>query len=288
MQRDNWLITNSDNEVLVNLPAGKISKQGIRVPIKEQHSVSCIFYATRRIAFFNAPDVNNSNLYKAYRCLKNEMINFTGDFEALLITLNQLCIELNIDPNSEIKTSEYYSETDKKFNKTQCAILHNALIKQKLFPLFNIQESEWHPRKGVTGLKESLREHGAHVFIGKFGFIFHVGEDKVIDYSAENTHNREVYAFKKGSYAGDEDQYTWTHSVVVDQVKNVNGIEMVFFRDPYCDSHGYQYEKIYALSYNSFIQRLTNQHSQRFALSECQNDNGFGIVSSNPNNLLKY
>jgi len=285
MQRKNHLLVDTDNEVLANLPSGKISKKGKRVPIKAQENVSCILYAMRRIAFFNDPDVKQTNLYKAFRRIKKEMINFNGDYNALLITLKEVCGQLNINADRVIATAKSYSEERKKTKNIQCSLLYEALIKQRLFSLFNIQESGWHPKDGFSGLKESIKTHGAHVFLGKFGAWCHIGQDKVVNFSKENTHNREVYAFKKGSYAGDST--TWTHAIVVDQVKNVNGTEMVFFRDPYDHSDESKKEKVYALSYESFVQRLTNQQSHRYSRDECQYENGFGIVSSTPSNLPK-
>lgn len=236
----------------------------------------------RRISFFNDPDIKHTNLYKAFRRIKKEMINFNGDFNGLLMALRELCAQLNLNADQIIKTTQAYSEADKKHASTQCALLYEALIKQRLFSLFNIQESGWHPKDGFAGLKESLKTHGAHAFIGKFGAWCH--RNQVSSYSKKNTHNREVYAFQKGSYAGDATP--WTHTVVVDQVKIVNGTEMIFFRDPYDTSSVSNNEKIYALSYENFLRRLTNHQSQR-SWNECQYEKSFGIVSSNPSNLLK-
>lgn len=242
-------------------------------------------YSMRRISFFNDSDVKHSNLYKTFRLIKKELINFDGNYNTLLITLRELCDQLNLNPDRVISVAKSYSEKDKTQSNIQCSLLYEALIKQRLFSLFNVQESGWHPKNGFAGLKESLRSHGAHVFVGKYGAWCHVGENKVVSYFKENINNREVYGFKKGSYAGENT--TWTHAIVVDQVKIINGIEMVFFRDPYDCSDNSQKEKIYALSYESFVQRLTNQQSHRYARNDADYENCFGIVSSNPSNLIK-
>lgn len=285
MKDKNHLLVDTDTEVLTNLPSGKISNNGIRVPIKAQKSISCLLYSLRRLAFFHDPDVKHTKLYKAFRHIKNALVHFNGNYDDLLTCLIELCIQLNINAERVIATSKSYPEVMKNNKKIQTSLLYEALIKQRLFSLFNVQESGWHPKDGFAGLKESLKKHGAHVFIGKFGAWCHAGQDKLVNFNHENTHNREVYAFKKGSYAGE--LTNWTHAIIVDQVKNVNGVDMVFFRDPYDHSDDSKNEKVYALSYESFVQRLTNQQSQRYAQNDCPHENNFGIVSSNPRNLLK-
>lgn len=281
----NHLLIDTDNEVLANLPSGKISNNGKRVPIKAQKSISCLLYSMRRLAFFHDPDVKQTKLYKAFRRIKKALINFDGNYDDLLTCLRELCIKLNINAERIIATSKSYPEVMKTHKKIQTSLLYEALIKQRLFSLFNVQESGWHPKDGFAGLKESLKKHGAHVFIGKFGAWCHTGEDKLVNFNHENTHNREVYAFRKGSYTGEST--TWTHAIIVDQVKVVNGTDMVFFRDPYDHSDDSETEKVYALSYESFVQRLTNQQSQSYAQNDCPHENNFGIVSVSPSNLLK-
>lgn len=45
MQSNTHLIIDEENEVLVDLPSGKISKKEKRIPIKGQGGVSCILYS---------------------------------------------------------------------------------------------------------------------------------------------------------------------------------------------------------------------------------------------------
>lgn len=279
------LLKDTENETLVNLPSGKLSKADKRVAINPQKNITCLLYSLRRIAFFNNPDVKHTNLYEAFRYLKRELKNFQGDYEALLNSIREICIQLNIDAVQVITRSKSYSESAKNRNHVQFSLLYEAVVNQRLFSLFNLQESGWTPSDGFSGLKESLRQHGAHVFIGKFGAWCHMGSNKLVPLKNENTENREVYAFKKGSYAGD--RVPWTHAIVIDQVKVVNDREMVFFRDPYQCSGDSNKEKIYALSYENFIQRLTNQQSQPYRSNVARHENSYGIVSANANNLLR-
>ncbi|STY31260.1 Uncharacterised protein [Legionella wadsworthii] len=285
MKSKKCILIDNETTTLVDLPSGKISVREKRMPIQPQRSVSCLLYSMRRIAFFNDPDVRHSNLYKAFRRIKLELKNFRGDYDSLYRTLKELCGQLNINCNQVITHAKSYSEFEKERIQIQCSLLYEALIKQRFYPLFHLHDSGWHPDKGFIGLKESLATHGAHVFIGKFGAWCHRGEDKLVRFSSEDTTEREAYAFKKDSYAGDST--TWTHAVIVDMVKIINDREMVFFRDPYDYSGPDAKEKVYVLSYEMFIQRLTNQQSHRYARKQCEYETNFGIVSSDPDSLLK-
>lgn len=279
------LLVNNNDEILVNLPYGKFSKQEKRVSIKAQKSVSCILYALRRISFFNNPDVRTTELYQAFRRIKHEMINFKGNYDVSLNTIKELCARLYTNSERVLSKDILYTDEQKTQKNIQVSLLYEALIKQRFFSLLNLQESGWHPKNGFSGLKNSLKNHGAHVFIGKFGSWCYTRQNSIIEFARINSHHRAVYAFKKGSYIGD---YTsWTHAIVVDQVKNVDGTDMVFFRDPYDSSDGHAAERIYGLSYQNFVSRLTNHQSMHYARHQCQNENSFGIVSTNPARLTR-
>src|SRR5947207_14147695 len=114
MQRNNQVLVDNENETLVNLPSGKIHKNGKRSPIKAQKNVTCILFSMRRIGFFNDPEIKSSNLYKAFSHIKNLMKNFNGNFSALLDALKEVCNQLGVNANKVISTAKSYSEKDKE------------------------------------------------------------------------------------------------------------------------------------------------------------------------------
>lgn len=282
---------NSEN-ILVNLPSGKLSKQGKRVPLRGQKGMTCILYGMRRIAFFDQPDPNLPAI-KAYKKIKQAMTNFKSNYAQLVQVGLNLCKEANIDLEQSLKLNNSFMRAYKNckakrlseidfFNKIkpreQWTLLYNILIEKIVLPLMHIKNVNWHPRDGFAGLGESLKKYGAHAFLGKFGSYCHT--KKPVAFKEESTANRHVYFFEKNTFKGDS--IPFTHCVIVDQVKVVGGKQMVFFRDPNWPSTNNKPEEIFMLSYENFVQRLTNWQGERFADNKCSDTATFSRVSTCP------
>lgn len=291
---------NTETDVLVDLPPGKLSKTGMRKPVKAQTSISCVLYALRRISFFSA-DSRNNTLYQIFRQVKHALTHFSGDYSPLNSLGLSACNVLNIDFKSECLLSELFWRSYRTAQYTSCytmistpaefatqlsaqnkwAILYGILVAKAFSPLFSIQASRWEPLQGFEGLMASLRTHGAHVFIGKFGFCYHAQAPIEHEEESQHTPGRKVYYFAKNSFIGD--RTSWLHAVVVDQAKILGARQMVFFRDPYNVSSSSQEEKVYMLSYESFLERLTEYSSYYKPTTSPQ----YGFVSQNPLHLAR-
>ncbi len=278
--------------ILVNLPSGKLSKKGERKTLKRQKGMTCILYGMRRIAFFDQSDLD-SPAVKAYKNIKQAMMNFNYHYDELVQVGLDLCKDSNINLKQALRLNDsfmhhYLNRTTKElseiefFNRINSrerwTLLYDILIEKIVLPLMHIKNTNWHPRDGFDALGESLKKHGAHAFLGKFGSYCHTGKPEV--FNKETTEGRHVYYFKKNTYVGDF--IPFTHCIVVDQIKLVQGKEMVFFRDPNCTSRNKRPEKIFMLSYENFVQRLTDWQGERFAHIKCRDAVTFGRVSTCP------
>ncbi|VVC74875.1 hypothetical protein AQUSIP_01490 [Aquicella siphonis] len=296
------LLFNTDDNVQVGLPSGKLSHTGARKCIKQQTGMTCTLYAMRRLAFFNTNNKEDKHM-QAYLRIKHALSLFPHvvGLELLLETAREICAELSIDftkaltrnenfmnyyylcrqkHHFSLEPLEYYARLN-DFNKW--IIFYDILIENVFAPLMSLRKASWHPRDGVEGLKESLRQQGAHYFMGKFGSCFY--SEKPREFKSESTAERKVYYFNKNKYIGDISPFT--HAIIVDQVKKVNGVEMVFFRDPGYASRESAPEKIFMLSYETFVNRLTDYQGHRFMLKACSDDAAFGLVSARADKLYE-
>lgn len=189
MSNPRLLITDTNDNVQVNLPSGKLTTSGDRKPLNKQKGMTCLLYATRRIAFFS-PEDKNSDQRQAYKAIKNRMTNYDGNTNALIAFGNSICEQLGINVDETLlcnanfmkkhevlKASykihlpplEYYHSlnSSKKWN-----VLYNVLIENIVAPVMHLKYADWQPDHGFAGLKASLQQNGAHFFIGKFGSCF--------------------------------------------------------------------------------------------------------------------
>lgn len=278
------------------LPPGKVSRKDKRTSIKPQKGMTCTLYAMRRIAFFNSQ--SDSKSIQAYKLLKKTLASFTMSneyFEHLMDIGNKILKDFDINlekaliENSSFMSSynqslyqfilspiEFYTSLD-LFLKW--VALYSILIQKVLAPLFNLQHSDWHPDKGIDALRDSLRQKGAHFFMGKYGTWCYNKPPKV--YEALNTSTQHVFYFDRDSYQADNAPFT--HGIIVDQIKNIDGKNMVFYRDPNCPSSEGQKEKIFMLSYETFVKRLTDARGLK--LNECSAEEQFGLVSIVPEKI---
>jgi len=295
MQRNKNIYRNKNTyNILVTLHPGKKAKEDGQIKaIKGQEGFTCILKSLRRMAFFDQTNLNTTAL-NAYKKIKQAMMNFHDNYDELVQMGVELCKNSNIDIQKALNSDDdfmfYYclrvnkKQTIKEFfddlnSMQKWTVLYDILIEKIILPLMNIKNISWHPRDGFEALGESLKQHGAHAFLGKFGAYSHDENILPLPYKNETTHNRHVLYFKKGSYIGDS--VPFAHCVVVDQVKVIEGKEFVFFRDPINASNSETPEKIYMLSYENFVNRLTNWKGGRY-INNKYSDFTYGRVSHSP------
>lgn len=286
------LLIDNEKNTLVDFASGKVGKNGKRKPIKKQKGMTCTLYGMRRLAYL---DPDKKEEFSAYKQIKNALKNFNHNYLELALLGYTLCGDLRIDLEQALSKNNsfmslYMQRSNKELNKCeylrslphnrQWVILYDIISKYLLLPLMNLHESTWHPRDGFKGLQESLKKHGAHAFLGKFGQWCHTQKAKT--FKEECTKARHTYFFQKDTYVGDN--IPFTHCVVVDQAKVVNGKEMIFFHDPSKPSTPGKVAKIYMLSYETFVSRLCNTAGNRFVVNP-SNDDTFGYVSKDADKL---
>lgn len=282
----------SDSDILVNLPSGKISKSGERKSIRKQKPMTCILYGMRRIGFFDQNNFDEKK-YISYREIKKSIPVYKRNHAKLCEIAITLCQNNDINVYNALKYNDSFNYcyinrtkkdlTENKFfdqlnDRIKWSILYEIIMEKILLPLMNIKNINWHPRDGFDALAKSLNEHGAHAFIGKFGSFHHT--EAPVSSVKESTEAREVLYFKKDTYNGDTNHFA--HCVVVDQVKIIHGKEMVFFRDPMYASEINKPEKIFMLSYESFVQRLEDWNGRRFIHGKCSDSVTYGKASNDP------
>ncbi|WP_131783842.1 hypothetical protein [Legionella gresilensis] len=284
----------------IELPKGKVSKNEIRKPLKRQRGMTCTLYAMRRIAFFN--NLADIKSIQAYKELKEALSDFTmteACFKNLIHTANKIIKDFDINLEKaliknlsfmhsyakarriyrfNLSPIEFYNQLD---SFLKWVILYSILIQKILAPLFNLQQTDWHPSKGIDALRDSLNQKGAHFFMGKYGAWCYNKPPK--EYKDLCTSTRKVLYFDKDSYQADEAMFT--HGIIVDQIKNINGKNMIFYRDPNYPSSPDKKEKVFMLSYETFVKRLTDFRGLSFQFNECSSEEKFGLVSCVPEKI---
>ncbi len=293
------LLADTPSNTHVNLPSGKISKSGIQKPKSKQKGMTCVLNSMRRIGFFNQKNKDEKAI-KTYKRIKNALKKCydanSSDYVELVKLGEDICKEWKISLNEIYNFKQfhnYYAERLKEFPnldkegcyylldlETKWIILYNLLIEKILMPLMNIKESTWQPQLGITALKKSLQENGAHFFLGKLGDNYHT-EHEVI--KEESTPSRTIYKVNDNNVR--DSRQTLVHAIIVDQIKTIHGTEMVFFRDPMFSSIPGVPEKIFMIGYDNFVERLADNGGYRFAKNECNVNSIFGMVSECPENL---
>jgi hypothetical protein len=264
------LIVDTADDVLVNLPSGKVKKDGLRTKMKHQKGVTCFASSMRKLSFFSAD--TNMDIYKGLKTIKKALEDF--DPKNACVVAEKVMNGLNI-PMEKIKSNNpEFLKFKKDFpgaanpvsfwegcSETSKFFAMYFYLNKLLYSSLNIGESSWTPEQGPEGLMDTMRHHGAVLVTGKFGACFHGGFKATTELNALHTENRTVYGFKPNTYSDDS---SWTHTVIIDQVKKVNGTYRVFFRDPYIDSIPGEKEPVFCLSYDNFLKRLYHLDSNPY------------------------
>lgn len=295
------LLNDSETDTQVDLPSGKLSKGGERKPINKQKGFTCYLYAMRRVGFFEYTE-QQLQAIEAFKKIKQELAQFDNSpacGKRLLQLGNQLCAQFNIDIDEAILTNESFMESFYRLCSKRMLnlspiefylllppsnkwnVLYDILIKQVLAPVMHLKKSSWHPHDDFAGLQDSLKRDGAHFFVGKFGSWCYTQKPKPV--TAETTLKRRVFSFDKASYVGDSSSFT--HGIIVDQAKVVNGKQMIFFRDPQYQSSSGKPEIVFMLTYASFLRYLTDM--QGYRANVCSSKMTFGMVSTEPEHLYE-
>lgn len=279
-RREVQLVIDTKENVLVKSHQGKIKSDGTVKPLKGQEGVTCTIASRERLRIFYGKEAEKSEDLKEINGRKNELIlkkikkimaTQPLDYSALLEECTRGLEHLSFDPITEIfkhpdfirKKTEYFqsgkSTTSIKFYNMADDCLRGKwaffALMDKLDQQFGFENLDWTIQDRFEGLQQALRENGQIIFQGKYGMCFH-GRANVQFHSQESTTSRQVYFFKKGTLHAS----TWTHCVIVDQVKLIDGRPFVFFRDPYNESIPGEPDKAYMLSYESFIQRISDKY----------------------------
>lgn len=262
-------------EFTSNLPKGKLSKKTLeRIDLKGQSGITCVLYSMKRLANFQDGRLLKESLeYKAYKIIKKALAEYEhnndSNFTNLATAMEEACDILGMDVKNIIRTSLYNRNPEfpeelltictkaicsSSNSKQKSEILYGAM-QERIFTVFGVAASTWKPQKEDFQLfKEKLQNDGAMMFIGRYGKVFHTNYGRRPD---DDTDSREVYAFPKGSYVGDTEKIGWTHAIIVDQVKEVNDVNMVIFRDPFDESKIDKKEKVYMMRYETFCERMS-------------------------------
>lgn len=294
--------TTSSTAYSEGLPYGKISKCQIRQPIKQQQGMTCTLYAMRRIAFFNTEDDKSVHAYKALKKgLSSYKHGSAKSIKNLIAIANKLIMdfkinmEQSINENTSFLSSYTLGRNIAEFSLTPFEMyqklpdfhrwitLYSILLQKILLPLFTLQQAGWHPDKGIGALKESIKNNGAHFFMGKYGTWCHKQKPK--EFTAECTADRQVLYFPKNSFTAGSSEFT--HGIIVDQIKKIAGKDVVFYRDPNFPSAPGHKEKIFMLSYENFVNRLTDLRGLRYCMKECSKNESFGITSNVPEKIYR-
>ena len=202
--------------------------------------------------------------------------------------------ELNISLSQIKSTLPEFLELQRMFPSSSSDVFWGGLPENKkffvmyfyltrqMFSSFGVSQSSWNPEQGPEGLMDTLRTQGALLVSGKYGPCFHGGGQNCVELNDYNTEGRKVLGFKPDTYVGD--QGNWTHAVIIDQVRIINGKYRVFFRDPYFDSVPNGEELVFCLSYETFIERLYHLDCSPYRAGD--RDSNFLLYSSEPYKLL--
>lgn len=257
---------NEKNNVLVDLPYGKLTRKKNWVEIKAQKGPTCVLFAMRLIA--NLPSKENLH-FKAYQYMCAELqkvLPDEDDEEAFQIATEEACKILGMDDETikEFIINSHPFKVDRSICETtptehfkifpqhmKNQILY-ATLNEKIFESFGVRAGTYQPKEGVDVLMDDLRAHGALLFSGKYGLSFYKKQSTL--WPAQNIHGRIVHRLEQKHF--DPNKIN-SHAIVVDQVKKVAGDYFVFFRDPNMPSNPLAKEHhIFAMDFQSFANQM--------------------------------
>lgn len=279
-KREVELEVNTKENVLVKSHKGKLQLDGSTKPLKGQVGVACTIASRERVRTFygkNAEKSTNPLEQKGreteviLKKIKAIMASQPLEYSALLEESTRGLEQMSYDPLTEIFKNPAFirQKTElaqsgqpltaiKLYNKADVRLQAKwafFTLMDKADQIFGLKDLEWTINAGFEGLQQALRENGQIIFQGKYGVCFHGGIN-ISKHPKESTADREVYFFKPGTLHAS----SWTHCVIVDQAKIIEGKPFILFRDPYNASSPGTPAKAYMLSYDNFIQRISDKY----------------------------
>jgi hypothetical protein len=279
-KREVELVVDSKENVLVKSHKGKLQLDGSTKPLRGQVGVACTIASRERVRVFYGKNAEQStNLLEQkgrqteviLKKVKAIMASQPLDYSALLEESTRGLEQMSYDPLTEIFKNPAFIR-----QKTELAQSRQPLTAVKLYhmadidlqakwafftlmdkadQIFGLKNLDWTINAGFEGLQQALRDNGQIIFQGKYGVCFHGGSN-IGKHPRESTADREVYFFKPGTLHAS----SWTHCVIVDQAKIIDGKPFILFRDPYNASSPGTPDKAYMLSYANFIQRISDKY----------------------------
>lgn len=281
-KREVKLIADTKENVLVKSHQGKLQLDGSTKPLKGQVGVACTIASRERLRTFYGKNAEKSidpterkgrETEIILKKVKAIMASQPLDYSALLEESTRGLEQMSYDPLTEIFKNPAFIRQKTEFAQSRQPLsavkLYNMsavdlqakwaffTLMDKADQIFGLKNLDWTINDGFAGLQQALRTNGQIIFQGKYGICFHGGMN-VKKHPSESTSDREVYFFKPGSLHAS----SWTHCVIVDQAKVIDSKAFIFFRDPYNSSTPGTPEKAYMLSYESFVQRISDKYGR--------------------------
>lgn len=248
MQSSTVLVENRIS-LLLSFHSGKFSKDHQLVAIKSQGNVTCLLSAMRRLSVFSEgrSEIELSDYYQAYKIMKHALNEYqpgVRNDQKILDVMENACRMMKLNVNVIAPIHAYPMLT------TRWQILYFELVRQ-ILPMFGNVASHSKPTEDIDEFKDSLKSTGPRMFVGKYGAFFYKAAPKTL--SQQDNDSRILYYFLKDTFINNP---SFTHCVIVDEVRLFNDIPMIVFRDPKDASIPGQPEKVYMLSYKAFLERM--------------------------------
>lgn len=294
-----WLLVNTPSSVLVNLPWDEESLSQHAVDKLTLTQRPSLLLALNRLAYCS--DHTQNEKVQALTALETHLIK-TTNLTVLIDFAFDLYHQLKLDFKEETLNNLAFVACHQRFlqspyGKSFCknlsletyyncmtppkkwGYLYAGLISHLAFPRYHLQEAGWNPTSGAQGLMASLQSHGAHIFTGDFDRC----QNDYPSIPSESTSERRVFCFPKHAHLGVKKQ--GVQSIVVDQMKYINGTPTVFFHDPHDAFFHCELNPIFALNYDHFVKRLRHLTGMPYSIDNCAKLS-FGIVSKCPDKLF--
>lgn len=139
-----------------------------------------------------------------------------------------------------------------------------GFVQELMAEKYGLIKSAWDPSKGIEGLIDSLKKEGPLAIKGFFGMVYYTANafEQSVDGKAQ------VFGWKKGTRRPSNDQnYAMGHICLVVGARKEVDKSYVFFIDPKdrSDPSNPNSQKIYVMSYETFLNNLSNQHTLKYS-----------------------
>lgn len=241
--------------VISPLPNGMLDKDRSRVACPPLTGVACALFCMNRLSL-PSETREQPDLFEQLTYLLTQALSPLDFIKAVHIIWSKLGLEPAKDVLSRHRMYCRLEATLPSFfaadllPRVGAQILYNQ-IRRHFYHQRQLEESGWSPKDGVEGIMRQLIDKGPALVVGKFGACFY--RTKAKRYAAYDGEGREAYYYPKASYRHSS---AWTHAVIIDDVREINGKHYLFYHDPYSASIPGKNESVYMISYDTFVKRL--------------------------------